>query len=65
MMLLSLLLSEDAEDAEAAHGEALGEEEEHSEEHGGHEVNDFGIGTLVLAMTFGMVSRMYITHMTG
>lgn len=32
----------------------------------GHEaINDFGIGTLVLAMALGTVSRMYITHITG
>lgn len=29
------------------------------------EVNDFGIGTLVLAMALGTVSRIYITSLTG
>lgn len=37
-----------------------------TEDSGGHEgINDFGIGTLVLAMALGTVSRMYITHITG
>lgn len=40
-------------------------EETHEGEEGVHDHTDFGIGTLVLAMAFGTVSRMYITHMTG
>lgn len=40
--------------------ESGAEGESHEEEH-----SDFGIGTLVLAMAFGMISRMYITHTTG
>lgn len=39
--------------------------EEGGEEAHHHEVNDFGIGTVVLAMALGTVSRMYITHITG
>lgn len=48
------------ESASSTEGEH-GEDEAHEEE----ERNDFGIGTLVLAMALGTVSRMYITHMTG
>lgn len=33
--------------------------------HEEEEVNDFGIGTLVLAMALGTVSRIYITSFTG
>lgn len=36
---------------------------EHESE--GHEITDFGIGTLVLAMTLGAASRTYLTHVTG
>lgn len=47
----------------------LSEEGASSEEsdsgHDHEEVNDFGIGTVVLAMALGTVSRMYITHITG
>lgn len=39
--------------------------EEGDEAHDHEEVNDFGIGTVVLAMALGTVSRMYITHITG
>lgn len=31
----------------------------------GHHITDFGIGTLVLAMTLGAASRTYLTHVTG
>lgn len=30
-----------------------------------HEITDFGIGTLVLAMCLGAASRTYLTHVTG
>ncbi|CAN0042863.1 unnamed protein product [Scytosiphon promiscuus] len=30
-----------------------------------HHMTDFGIGTLVLAMTLGAASRIYFTHVTG
>lgn len=38
---------------------------DHDEEVHHHVINDFGIGTLVLAMTLGTAARMYLTHMTG
>lgn len=31
----------------------------------GHHITDFGIGTLVLAMTLGAASRIYLTKVTG
>lgn len=49
------LLSEEGASAEE------GDDGHHDHE----EVNDFGIGTVVLAMALGTVSRMYITHITG
>lgn len=54
-MALSELLSEEASSTEDSHEGAEGV----------HDNNDFGIGTLVLAMALGTLSRMYITHMTG
>lgn len=42
-----------------------GAEEGDDAHHDHEEVNDFGIGTVVLAMALGTVSRMYITHVTG
>lgn len=35
------------------------------DEAGGHHITDFGIGTLVLAMTLGAASRIYLTKVTG
>lgn len=49
-MAFAFIQNEDTSESEATHEE---------------EVNDFGIGTLVLAMALGNVSRIYITSLTG
>ncbi len=48
----------------SAGGHDTGSHEEHHEPHA-HVITDFGIGTLVLAMTLGALSRTYLTHVTG
>ncbi|CAM9498813.1 unnamed protein product, partial [Ectocarpus sp. 12 AP-2014] len=47
--------------AEGDGGSGTSEEDEA----GGHHITDFGIGTLVLAMTLGAASRIYLTKVTG
>lgn len=48
----------------SAGGHDTGSHEDHHEPHA-HVITDFGIGTLVLAMTLGALSRTYLTHVTG
>lgn len=56
-------LEETTHSSETDHTSHESSETSHSDSD--HEDDDFGIGTLVLAMAFGTLSRMYITHMTG
>lgn len=46
-------------------GATAAAEDSGDDSHAHGDINDFGIGTLVLAMALGTASRMYITHITG
>lgn len=51
-------------DLSSAGGHDTGSHGEEHEPHA-HVITDFGMGTLVLAMTLGALSRNYLTHVTG